>query len=38
MTLNRLITTLIQIFLWLPVIWYVRELIRDHKNAKFMRK
>jgi len=32
MTMNRFITSLVQLFLCLPIFWYVRELIRDRKK------
>jgi hypothetical protein len=32
MTMNRLLTSVIQLFLWLPVLWYVREVIKEKRN------
>jgi hypothetical protein len=33
MTLNRLLTTAVQIFLALPIIWYVREIIKEKRKS-----
>lgn len=32
--MNRFLTTLVQIFLALPAIWYAKELIQDFKKRK----
>jgi hypothetical protein len=32
MTLNRLATSLVQLFLWLPILFIIRELIKEKLN------
>ena len=32
MTFNRLLTSLVQLALWLPVFYFVREMIRESRN------
>ena len=34
MTLNRLLTSLVQLILWIPVLWYVNELRKEFREKR----